>query len=194
MGVEKRKKASGHRTALRWLGEVVLTALAAFGVLCVVAVIAAYAFGINIMMFKTGSMSPEIPAGSVALVRTIPAGEAEVGDVVTVERAGGLPITHRVISNEPDPENAPEGRIIQMQGDDNPHPDPFPYHVEEVKLLFWSRPDWGHHVARLADPRTLGLVTIVATVIVVWAFWPRDGHGSEGGRRRRNQGTPNREN
>lgn len=177
MGVAKRKKAGDHRgarTVLGWLGEALLTTLAVFGVVCVVAAIAAYAFGINIMLFKTGSMSPEIPAGSVALVRSIPAGEAAVGDVVTVERPGRLPITHRVISNEPDPENPPEGRIIQMKGDANPHPDPFPYRVDEVRLLLWSHPEWGHHVARLADPRTLGMVTIVATAIVIWAFWPRE--------------------
>lgn len=73
---------------LHWLSEALLTLLSIFGVLCIGAVIAAYFFGINIMMFKTGSMSPDIPAGSVALVREIPAAEAEVGDVVTVERPG----------------------------------------------------------------------------------------------------------
>lgn len=162
MGVVKREKADHRpartrvRTVLRWLGETLLTALAVFGVICVAAVIAAYAFGINIMMFKTGSMSSEIPAGSVALVRSIPAAEAEVGDVVTVERPGQLPITHRVVSNEPDPDNPPERRIIQMKGDDNPQPDPFPYRMEEVKLLFWSHPEWGRYVALLADPRVLG--------------------------------------
>ncbi|MGP6174745.1 signal peptidase I [Corynebacterium sp. A21] len=161
------------RKVLGWLGEALLTLLSIFGVVCVGAVIAAYIFGVNIMMFKTGSMSPGIPAGSVALVREIPAAEAEIGDVITVERPGQLPITHRVISNESDPENLPNGQIIEMKGDDNPNPDPFPYQVEEVKLLFWSQPELGHVVAGLADPRVLGIVTMLAALIVTWAFWPR---------------------
>ena len=49
-------------------------------------------------MFKTGSMSPTITAGSVALVREIPASEINVGDVVTVDREDALPVTHRVTS------------------------------------------------------------------------------------------------
>lgn len=161
------------RAVLGWLGEILLTVLAIFGVVCVAAVIAAWVFGVNIMMFKTGSMSPGIPAGSIALVREIPAEEAGTGDVVTVSRPGQLPITHRVISNEPDPENPPDGRIIEMKGDDNPLPDPFPYHVSEVQLLFWSQPGWGRVFAQLADPVTLGIVTMLAAVIVTWAFWPR---------------------
>lgn len=179
VGVAKHRKGDGGRApgrvrrVLAWLGEALLTLLAVFGVVCVVAVIAAYFFGINIMLFKTGSMSPEIPAGSVALVRTIPAAEAEVGDVVTVDRPGQLPVTHRVVSNEPDPANPPEGRIIEMKGDANNQPDPFPYHVNEVKLLFWSQPGWGHVVARLADPRILAVVTVVVAGLVTWAFWPR---------------------
>lgn len=173
----------GRRSIFGWIGEAVLTLLAIFGVLCVAAVIAAWVFGVNIMMFRTGSMAPEIPAGSVALVRDIPAAEAEVGDVITVERSGGqLPVTHRVISNEPDPEGGPEDRIIRMKGDANPNPDPVDYHVSEVQRLFWSQPGWGHFVARLADPLTLGIVTVIAAVIVTWAFWPRGSDGDRAGK------------
>lgn len=182
-GRHRRPRRRPVRKLFSWLGEALLTLLSIFGVICVGAVIAAYFFGINIMMFKTGSMSPGIPAGSVALVREIPAAEAEIGDVITVDRPGQLPITHRVISNEPDPENSPHGRIIEMKGDDNPLPDPFPFRVSEVKLLFWSQPEWGHLFVRLADPKTLGLVTILAGVIVTWAFWPRGGEGEESGER-----------
>lgn len=168
-GAGKKKR----RGFFGWVGEIVLTLLAIFGVVCIAAVIAAWVFGINIMMFRTGSMAPEIPAGSVALVREIPAAEAEVGDVITVERPGQLPVTHRVISNEPDPEGGPEDRLIEMKGDNNPNPDSVDYHVSEVQLLFWSQPEWGHVFSRMADPVTLGAVTMVAALIVTWAFWPR---------------------
>lgn len=157
----------------RWINEFILTVLAIFGVVCVGAVVAAWVFGVSIMLFRTGSMSPEIPANSVALVRTIPAAEAEVGDVVTVHREEGqMPITHRVIGNEPDPKNPPDGRIIEMQGDANPQPDPFPYRVEEVQRVFWSMPTGGEFIVSLASPWVLGAVTLVAAGIVAWAFWP----------------------
>lgn len=163
-----------RRSLFGWLGEILLTILAVFGVVCVGAAVAAWIFGVNIMLFKTGSMAPEIPAGSVALVREIPAAEAGTGDVITVKRPDALPVTHRVISNDPDPAAAPDGRIIRMQGDANPLPDAESYHVSEVQRLFWSQPEWGNTFARLADARTLGLVTVIAAVLVTWAFWPRD--------------------
>ena len=94
--VERKKKGLSY-----WLAESVLTLLAMFGVLCVATVVAALLFDVRIMVFKTGSMSPDIPAGSVALVRMIPAEDAAIGDVTTVYREDQLPITHRVISNEP---------------------------------------------------------------------------------------------
>lgn len=163
-----KKKGAGY-----WIGETILTLLAIFGVLCVAAAIAAFTFNVRIMVFKTGSMGPEIPAGSVALVRMIPAEEAEIGDITTVYREGQLPITHRVISNEPDPDN-PAGRIIEMQGDANDTPDIAPYKVEEVGKLFWSAPGLGKVVAKLSDPRIMLAIALLAGLIVGWAFWPRD--------------------
>lgn len=169
------KRAGGRRSVAGVIGDVLLTLLAIFGVICAAAAVAAWALGVNIMIFRTGSMEPGIPVGAVALVREIPAAEAEVGDVITVKRGEGqMPITHRVISNEPDPDYPPNGRIIEMQGDANPAPDPLPYHVEEVSRLFWSQPDLGKLVVRLGHPAVLGSVTVLAAFLVGWAFWPRD--------------------
>ncbi|MGO1266499.1 MAG: hypothetical protein ACTMIY_07705 [Microbacterium gubbeenense] len=67
---------------------------AAAGLICIVLVILAYAANITLIMFRTGSMEPTIPAGSVAVVQQVDAAAASVGDVVTVDRAGELPITH----------------------------------------------------------------------------------------------------
>lgn len=162
------RRGVGH-----WIAETVLTLLAIFGVVCVTAAIAALLLDVRIMVFKTGSMSPTIPAGSVALVRMIPAEEAQVGDVTTVYREGQLPITHRVIGNDPDPDN-PNGRIIEMKGDANDSPDIAPYRVEEVGRLFWSQPELGKFVAKLSDPRMMLAIAIAAGILVGWAFWPRD--------------------
>src|SRR5688500_5253324 len=115
--------ASIVRKSARVLGEVVLTVLAAGGALCIVLVIAAGWFGVSIILFSTGSMSPTIPAGSAALVRDVPASEVEVGDVVTVDRVDALPVTHRVVAVE----GSGSSRELTLRGDANPVDDPLPY-------------------------------------------------------------------
>src|SRR3954454_7756091 len=80
------------------IGDVLLWIAAVAGVICIVLVILAFTANITLIMFRTGSMTPAIPAGSVAVVQRIPASEIEVGDVVTVDRDGQLPVTHRVRS------------------------------------------------------------------------------------------------
>ena len=82
---------------------------AASGVACMVLVVLALTAGITLIMFRTGSMSPSIPAGAVAVVQRVPASSIEIGDVVTVDRSGDLPVTHRVTSVEA---GAEEGQRI----------------------------------------------------------------------------------
>ena len=69
--------------------DAILSVLALLGVVCIVATIAAFALNISLIMFKTGSMSPTIPTGSLAVVRQIPASDIKVGDVTTVSRGEG---------------------------------------------------------------------------------------------------------
>ncbi|WP_312170785.1 S26 family signal peptidase, partial [Microbacterium sp.] len=68
------------------LADIALWIAAVAGVVCMVLVILALTANITLIMFRTGSMSPTIPAGSVAVVQRIPASAIEVGDVVTVDR------------------------------------------------------------------------------------------------------------
>ena len=81
------------------VGDGALTVVAVLGAVCIALVIAAALFDVRIILFSTGSMSPTIPAGSAAVVRHIPAADIAVGDVVTVDRPGKLPITHRVTTS-----------------------------------------------------------------------------------------------
>src|SRR5699024_11365969 len=84
--------ARGHwRRGWRAVGGVGLNLAALGGALCLVLAVLAVVFDIGLIMFRTGSMSPTIPAGSVAVVRQIDAEQIEVGDVVTVDRPGALP-------------------------------------------------------------------------------------------------------
>ncbi|QNG20198.1 signal peptidase I [Rhodococcus triatomae] len=156
----------------RWavVENVVLNVLAAAGVVCIAAVICAVVFNYSLIMFKTGSMSPTIPQGSLALVREIPATDVQVGDVITVDRPGQLPVSHRVI--EVHPQTGGEV-LVAMQGDDNPNPDPGMYRVSTVREVVWHVPGLARGVVWLSDPRVLASLTIAAAGLVLWAFWPR---------------------
>ncbi|WP_353712846.1 signal peptidase I [Arthrobacter sp. K5] len=161
------------------VGNALLNIAALGGTVCIILVILAFFFQITLIMFKTGSMSPTIPAGSLAVVKKIPASEVHVGDVVTVDLASALPVTHRVTSVSPAEGGAAK---ITMRGDANPTDDPLPYEVQTVRIVLWSVPELAYTVNAANNPLVLGGLTVVMAVVVTWAFWPR-----EEPRRRRNE-------
>ena len=164
----------------RWAlaADIGLWMAATVGTICIVATVCAVVFGVQIVLFSTGSMSPTIPAGSAALTRDIPASEIAVGDVVTVERAGMLPITHRVVAVGPSA-TAADARMIEMRGDANAVDDPLPYDIQRARLVVASVPGIAPAISSLRSPWVLGGVTLAATALVVTVCWPR--------RRRRDQ-------
>ncbi|MFS0713730.1 S26 family signal peptidase [Microbacterium sp. 2P01SA-2] len=172
-----------RRGRLARIGDAMLVLAAAAGAICIVLAIAAAVFDVRVTLFSTGSMSPTIPAGAAAVARGIPASEVRVGDVVTVDRAGKLPITHRVTSVAPAPGGALDARRITMRGDANAVEDPFPYDVERVRIVVFSIPGVAPLIAAGATPPVMVAVTLAATVLVVAVFWPR--RRRRGPRRRR---------
>lgn len=160
-----------ERRAGRAVVDVLLWLAAVGGVICMVLVVLAFTAQITLIMFRTGSMSPTIPAGSVAVVQRVPAAEIAVGDVVTVDREGELPITHRVTSVVPG--SSAEERVITMKGDANADEDPFPYTVTSVRTVLFSVPGIATVIVGMGNPFVLGGLTLAATALVVWAFWPR---------------------
>lgn len=165
-----RAPRTKRRSLRSYLAGGVMNLLALGGVICIVLVIAAVLLNISLIMFKTGSMSPAIPAGSLAVVKEISADDIVIGDVVTVDRPGELPVTHRVIAVHP--QRAGDA-LIEMKGDANPGPDPGMYRVEQVRKVLWSVPDLARAVVWLSNPYVLGSLTIGASALVLWAFWPR---------------------
>lgn len=157
------------------IGDLLLTVASVGGAVCILVVIAALLLDISMMLFKTGSMSPTIPAGSMAVVREIPASEVVVGDVVTVDRAGQLPVTHRAIAVAP----AADGRTqLTLQGDANPVPDAEPYVVERVRIVLWSIPGVASIFIFLAQPWVMLSLAVLVAGLVTWAFWPRADPGT----------------
>lgn len=159
-----------RRRTLRIIGDVFLWLAAIGGFICIALVIGAQIFSVSLIMFKTGSMSPTIPAGSVAMVREIPASEVNVGDIITVDRPGNLPVTHRVISTEP--MNNGQWKI-EMKGDANEQPDQLPYEVVRVRQTLGHVPGMAAVIVRFGSPWVLGGLTLGAAGLVTWAFWPR---------------------
>ncbi len=152
------------------VGDLALAVAAAFGVLCIVATLTAVFGGISLILFSTGSMTPTIPAGSVAVVRTIAAEEVQVGDVVTVERPGRLPVTHRVQAVEM---AAGADRVLTLRGDANESDDTETYRVDSVRIVLLSVPGLAPWIAGSGNPLVLGSLTTGAALLVLWAFWPR---------------------
>jgi signal peptidase len=171
-----RKPSIGSRVR-----SLLLTLAAIGGVVCIVLVLLAVFFHITLIMFKTGSMSPTIPEGSLAVVRQIPASQIHVGDVVTVDRAGELPISHRVTSIHG---SGAATRIITLKGDANLAPDPLPYTVTTVRLVIWSVPQLAYFIVWLSNPLVLGAIAVGAAALVTWAFWPTGTRASPGRRRK----------
>lgn len=92
----------------------VLTTGAVLGTLCLVATVAFPLLGVRPLIFLSGSMSPAIPAGSLALAHEVDAADIEVGDIVTVP-VNDTYVTHRVV----DATHRPGSATLLLRGDGN---------------------------------------------------------------------------
>ena len=155
-----------------WKGfaDVLLWVAAIGGFVSIGLLVASVAFGVGLIMFKTGSMSPGMPAGSLAVVREIPAREIRVGDVITLDRVNELPITHRVTSVLPE---EGEFRAITMRGDANLSDDASAYVVDRGRIVMWSMPGLSNVVVWFSNPLVLGGLSVGTALLVTWAFWPK---------------------
>lgn len=162
-------RAAG-RTAASVVRSVLLNLAAIAGGICIVLVILAFAFHITLIMFRTGSMSPSIPTGSVAVVHRIPASEAKVGQIVTVDRQGELPVTHRIVTTTPGPNGT---TTLTLKGDANSAPDPVSYQVTTVRKVLASAPGLAYFIVWLDSPLVIGGLTLAVAALVTWVLWPR---------------------
>lgn len=174
-------RTSVPRSPSSIIRNTLLNLAAAAGTVCILAVLAAWLFDISLIMFKTGSMSPTIPAGSLAVVREIPATQVHPGDVVTVERPGKLPVTHRVVSAVTLADGSVE---LELKGDANETVDPATYVVSQVRTVMFSVPGLAKAVVAVSNKWAMLAVTVAVSALVTWVFWPRP----EPGRPGRNQG------
>jgi signal peptidase I len=156
-------------------GPASIAALAGLALVAITVAIAVVGLGVSLVRLATGSMTPAYPADSILVVRSIPAGSVEVGDIVTVSRDGLAPITHRVTSVTP---MGVSGRAeLVLRGDANTADDPEPYQVSRVGLVLGGVPFGGAVLVALQSPIGLGIATVVVCGLLLWAWWPRRAPG-----------------
>lgn len=137
------------------------------GLICIIAAALSMFLGVRPLVFQSGSMSPTITTGALALARTVPAQQLEVGDVVSVTNPSGVRITHRVTGLE----DYDDGEVsMTMRGDANAAEDPMPYLVNEADRVFFHVNGLGFAVAWLSNPVAIFLGGMLAGGLGVIAF------------------------
>ncbi len=133
----------------RRVADRALTVAAVLGALCIVFAVCASVFSLTPLVFRSGSMEPSIPTGSLALARETSAVEVQVGDVVSVLRSDGSRIAHRV-----DRVDFAEGEtaVLILKGDANSTPDADQYILSSVDRVVAHVPYAGYAASWLSTP------------------------------------------
>ena len=134
------------------------------------------------MIVLSGSMSPSIPAGSLALTRSVSATELHTGDVVTVA-AGDKQVTHRIVAIT----RRGDDGDAQLRGDANARPDEQLAEVRSAPTVVASVPQAGRVIAWLS--RTPG-VFVLAGYAAFLLTMVRGRSGDDGQRNQPGAGPP----
>ncbi len=118
-------------------GLAIVTVVVAVGGAAAVSLIPALT-GATAMTVLSGSMTPTLPVGSVAVVRPRPSDQIKPGDVITfTDRDPDLKapriVTHRVVAVE----QGPSGLMFRTKGDANNTPDQRPTAATDVRGVLW---------------------------------------------------------
>jgi signal peptidase I len=151
--------------------EVLVACAGLAGLVCVAWWALSLGLGLGLVSFATGSMSPHYPTGSIAVTAPVALDRVQVGDVVTVQRGGGLPpITHRVVSVR----LAPGGgrAVVALKGDANRVEDPAPYTVTALRKVVLPLPPVADVLRYTGSPAAVVGIGAVIAGCLAWAFWP----------------------
>ena len=154
------------RRLVRGARETALTTGAVLGVLCLMATVAGWALGITPLVFRSGSMSPAIHTGDLAVARTVDAESLKVGDIVSVLDADGHRVTHRLrdVSGEGD------ARQLTLKGDANDTADADVYTVTRAERVLFDIPKAGYVVNAASGRGGLFVLGAYVTGMLVLAF------------------------
>lgn len=145
----------------RTLRELVLTLGAVVGAVCLLLAAAVLVLDLRVLSFRSGSMAPTMPTGSLALARSVPAAELSQGDVVSVTTSAGSRVTHRIVEIQ----HLGDRASLELRGDANQVSDAAPYLVGEADRVFFSVPFLGYAGALLTAPLGLFLLGLYAAYL-----------------------------
>lgn len=156
---------------LGWAGQLVAwtVILGAVGVLAV-AVLVPRVAGATPYSVLTGSMRPDLPPGTLAVVRPTAFEDIVVGDVITYQLVSGEPavVTHRVVGVGVDLTGE---RVLTTQGDANTVADRPPVREVQVKGELWySVPLLGRVNDVMTGRQHHAAVALVATLLLGYAL------------------------
>ncbi len=150
----------------RAAGEVALTIGAVLGLLCLLSTVAAVAFDVRPVIFRSGSMSPAIETGALAFSRTVPASDLAKGDVVTVTNSKGITVTHRIESLTRTGDEA----TLVLRGDANEVSDSESYVVAQAPRVIFDVPRLGYVVSAMSGPWGVFAAGLVVGLVLTAAF------------------------
>ena len=172
--------------AVQGLRETALWSGALLGLLAVGAGLAVTVFHCSFLVFRSGSMSPSIETGALALAHQVDAVDLEPGDVVTVRTADGALVTHRVVDTTVRGDEA----SLVLQGDANAAPDAEVYTVRSVDRVVADVPYLGYVVAHALTPT--GVVATASVCLMLFLDTGRRPRRAGPGRPRRPAPGPSR--
>jgi signal peptidase len=154
------------RGMARWIYRVAVTAVLALivGAIAVLIVIPRATHGVALTVL-TGSMTPDIPVGSVVLDRPVDTRTLKVGDIATYQKGSGADaeyITHRIVKIN----TSGSQTTFTFKGDANNTPDLDPVPATAIRGEVWF------HVPYLGSIRDfigsmLGRLLVIGVVVVL---------------------------
>lgn len=127
----------GLRITAGWFGQVIAWFfIAAVVAMLLAAVLIPRMGGGTPYAILTGSMRPDLPIGTLVVMKPVDATDIGVGNVVTYQLKSGEPtvVTHRVVAVGFDSDGT---RIFTTQGDANNSPDAKKVIPAQIKGKFW---------------------------------------------------------
>jgi signal peptidase len=163
--------------------------IVAAAVALAVAVVIPTVAGGTALTILTGSMRPDLPPGTLVVIRPVEPTDLRIGDVITYQIESGKPavVTHRIVGISFDGRGH---RLFTTRGDANGSDDPRPVRPVQITGEKWySVPHLGW-VNSLLSPQERGIGRIIiAAALFAYALWVL--FSSHRGRRTR--GTPHRD-
>lgn len=160
-----RSVLAGTRRVLAW------TILLGVLVVIVMAVVVPRVTGARPYVVLTGSMRPQMPPGTLVVVRPVPTSQLAAGAVVTYQLQSGEPdvVTHRIVALGYDGRGR---RVFRTQGDANPVADADWVHPEQIRGERWYSLPWIGHVSALLASKQRELATkVVGWGLGGYALW-----------------------